>query len=44
MDITEAIDTNDASFMDNSDFQTADAIPLNVALPQSHYLDSEVSA
>lgn len=42
VDITEAIDTNDASFMDNSDFQGADAIPLNVALPESHYVDNEV--
>lgn len=42
VDITEAIDTNDASFMDNSDFQTADAIPLNVDLPEAHYVDNEV--
>jgi hypothetical protein len=42
VDLTEAIDTNDASFMDNADFQEADAVPLNGPLPESHYLEDEV--
>lgn len=42
MDLTEAIDTNDASFMDNADFQDCDAIPLNGPLPERHYLEEEV--
>jgi hypothetical protein len=42
VDLTEAIDTNDASFMDNADFQDCDAIPLNGPLPESHYLEEEV--
>ncbi|CAE7853797.1 Ift172, partial [Symbiodinium microadriaticum] len=41
VDLTEAIDTNDASFMDNTDFQEADAIPLNGPLPDTHYLEDE---
>jgi len=41
VDLTEAIDTNDSSFMDNADFQDADAIPLNSPLPHSHYLEDE---
>ena len=43
VDLTEAIDANDASFMDNTEFQEADAIPLHEALPTKHYLDSEVN-
>ena len=42
VDLTEAIDTNHASFMDNADFQEADAVPLNGPLPESHYLEDEV--
>jgi intraflagellar transport protein 172 len=42
VDLTEAIDTNDASFMDNADFQDCDAIPLNGPLPECHYLEEEV--
>jgi hypothetical protein len=42
VDITEAIDSADASFLDNSEFQDADAIPLQEALPLRHYLDREV--
>jgi len=41
VDLTEAIDANDASFLDNSEFQDADAIPLSDTLPMKHYLDSE---
>ena len=43
VDLTEAIDTGDASFMDNTDYQDTDAIPLNAPLPTTHYLTSEVS-
>jgi len=43
VDLTEAIDANDASFLDNTEFQDADAIPLQEALPPKHYLDNEVS-
>ena len=44
VDLTEAIDANDASFLDNTEFQEADAIPtLNEILPERHYLDNEVS-
>ena len=43
VDLTEAIDTNDASFMDNADFQDCDAIPLNGPLPDRHYLEDEVN-
>lgn len=42
MDLTEAIDTGDASFLDTGDFNDADAIPLNGPLPESHYLEDEV--
>lgn len=43
VDLTEAIDTGDTSFLDNGDFQDADALPLNGPLPESHYLEDEVS-
>lgn len=43
VDLTEAIDAADASFLDNTDFQDADAIPLHEALPRHHYLDHEVN-
>ena len=42
VDLTEAIDAADASFLDNTEFQDADAISLHEALPLRHYLDSEV--
>lgn len=42
VDLAEAIDVHDASFLDNSEFQEADAIPLQEALPAKHYLGSEV--
>jgi intraflagellar transport protein 172 len=42
VDVTEAIDSADPSFLDNSEFQDADAIPLHEALPLRHYLDKEV--
>jgi hypothetical protein len=42
VDLTEAIDTGDASFLDTGDFNEADAIPLNGPLPDKHYLEDEV--
>lgn len=42
VDITEAIDTSDASFMDNSEYQDADGLPLNGPMPTTHYLKDEV--
>ena len=42
VDLTEAIDASDSSFLDNTEFQDADAIPLQDTLPKRHYLDSEV--
>lgn len=42
VDLTEAIDANDASFLDNTELQDADAIDLQAALPLKHYLDNEV--
>ena len=41
MDIAEAIDTKNPSFMDDSEFQVADAIPLNGPLPTRHYVRDE---
>eukprot|EP00597_Dinobryon_sp_UTEXLB2267_P013909 CAMPEP_0170126096 /NCGR_PEP_ID=MMETSP0020_2-20130122/19456_1 /TAXON_ID=98059 /ORGANISM="Dinobryon sp., Strain UTEXLB2267" /LENGTH=1612 /DNA_ID=CAMNT_0010358929 /DNA_START=619 /DNA_END=5457 /DNA_ORIENTATION=- len=41
VDLTEAIDASDSSFLDNTEFQDADAIPLQDTLPKRHYLDSE---
>jgi hypothetical protein len=43
VDITEAMDSGDASFLDTSEFHDADGIPMNDNLPVSHYLASEVS-
>ena len=42
VDLTEAIDSGDASFLDTTEFQEADGIPLNDSLPAQHYLDIEV--
>ena len=42
MDLTEAIDTKDSSFMDNSEYHDTDAVPLNGPLPISHYIRDEV--
>ena len=44
MDLAEAIDTSDTSFLDNSEYNDADAIPLNGPLPTSHYVNNEVIA
>lgn len=44
VDIAEAIDSADPSFLDNSEFQEADAIPVHDTLPIKHYLVHEVSA
>lgn len=41
VDLTEAIDSNDPSFMDNSEFQDTDAVPLNGPLPSTQYLKDE---
>jgi intraflagellar transport protein 172 len=41
VDLTEAIETGDSSFLDNIDYQTADAIPTNGPVPTSHYLNDE---
>ena len=41
VDLTEAIDASDSSFLDNTEFQDADAIPLQDTLPKRHYLDNE---
>jgi intraflagellar transport protein 172 len=41
IDLTEAIDTGDSSFMDSSDYHDADAIPLNAPIPPNHYLLDE---
>ncbi len=41
MDLAEAIDTNDTSFLDNSEYNDADAIPLNGPLPSSHFVHNE---
>ena len=40
VDLSEAIDTGDATFMDNTEYQETD-LPLNAALPASHYLAEE---
>ena len=42
MDLTEAIESNDSSFLDNSEYQDVDAIPLNGPLPGQQYLREEV--
>lgn len=42
VDLTEAIETSDASFLDNSEYQDTDAIPLNGPLPSIQYLNDEV--
>ncbi len=43
MDISEAIDAADPSYLDTMEFQEADAIPLDAKLPKEHYLVHEVS-
>jgi intraflagellar transport protein 172 len=43
VDITEAIDSQDASFLDNADYHDTDAVPLQGPLPEKHYLVSEDS-
>lgn len=42
VDLTEAIDSNDTSFLDNSEYNVVDGIPLNGPLPTVHYLSTEV--
>lgn len=42
VDLSEAIDSEDASFLDNSEFTDTDAVPLNTTLPTAHYLVDEV--
>jgi intraflagellar transport protein 172 len=41
VDITDAIESQDASFLDNSEYHDTDAVPLNGPLPTSQYLKSE---
>eukprot|EP00595_Chromulina_sp_UTEXLB2642_P000435 CAMPEP_0196761570 /NCGR_PEP_ID=MMETSP1095-20130614/859_1 /TAXON_ID=96789 ORGANISM="Chromulina nebulosa, Strain UTEXLB2642" /NCGR_SAMPLE_ID=MMETSP1095 /ASSEMBLY_ACC=CAM_ASM_000446 /LENGTH=1006 /DNA_ID=CAMNT_0042111301 /DNA_START=2197 /DNA_END=5217 /DNA_ORIENTATION=+ len=41
VDITEAMDTNDTSFLDNSEYNIIDGVPLNGPLPPSHYISDE---
>jgi len=41
VDITDAVDSQDASFLDNTEYHDTDAIPLNGPLPKTHYLRSE---
>ncbi len=43
VDIAEAIDSADSSYLDGSDFQDADAIPNLEIVPKYHYLRREVS-
>ena len=43
VDLTEAIDAQDASFLDHGDFHDTDAVPLQGPLPASHYVLSEDS-
>lgn len=42
MDIAEAIDTSDPSFLDNNELLDADAIPVRDTVPTNHYLAHEV--
>jgi hypothetical protein len=42
VDLTEAIESNDPTFLDNSEFQDTDAVPLNGPLPSTQYLRDEV--
>lgn len=42
VDLAEVIDSKDTSYLDNSDFQDADGVPMNGAIPTTHYLDDEV--
>ena len=41
VDLAEAIDSQDASFLDNADYHDTDAVPLQAALPQTQYLRDE---
>lgn len=41
VDLAEAIDAQDSSFLDNADYHDTDAIPLTAALPQTQYLRDE---
>ena len=42
VNVSEAIDSGDASFLDNTEYHETDAVPLNAALPTAHYLVDEV--
>jgi intraflagellar transport protein 172 len=35
VDLAEAIDSQDASFLDNGDYHDTDAVPLQASLPQT---------
>ena len=43
MDLSEAIDCGDATYLDNTEFTDTDAVPLNTPLPTAHYLVDEVT-
>jgi intraflagellar transport protein 172 len=43
VDLTEAIDSGDASLLDNTEFHDTDAIPLNCPLPTTQYVRDEDS-
>ena len=42
VDLSEAIESNDSSFMDNTDYNQTDAVPLDAELPLTQYLSDEV--
>jgi intraflagellar transport protein 172 len=41
VDIAEAVESQDASFLDNAEFHDTDAVPLDATLPLSQYLKRE---
>eukprot|EP01041_Mallomonas_annulata_P001132 gene1132-2194_t len=41
IDLSEAIETNDSSFMDNTEYNDTDAVPLDVSPGQIHYLSED---
>ncbi len=42
MDISESIDSHNGNMMDDSEYLTVDAIPLNGPLPTRHCIRDEV--
>ena len=41
VDLAEAIDAQDPSYLDNADYHDTDTIPLQAALPQTQYIRDE---